>query len=96
MFVLLDNAQKMYTQFLKFLPPSFFIPLEVFKEKSKKMNLKTRKEKNLCFSTNFGLFYYFGKLRFFLRKIYRLIVSSINRFFVDFSSIFMVLARKGC
>jgi hypothetical protein len=38
MFVLLQ------TQFLKFLPPPFIMALEVFKEKSKKMNLKTRKD----------------------------------------------------
>jgi hypothetical protein len=38
--------------------------LEVFKEISNKMNLKTRKEdsSNLYFSTDFGLFYHFGKL----------------------------------
>jgi hypothetical protein len=60
--------------------------LEVFKEKSKKMNLKTRKEdQNLCFSTNFELFYYFRKLRkIALQKIYRFIVSSINRFHGSF------------
>jgi hypothetical protein len=44
--------------------PSFFMGLEVFKEKFKKMNLKTRKDdQNLCFSTDFELFYHFGKLR---------------------------------
>jgi hypothetical protein len=43
-FVLLDIGQKLHTQFLKFLPPPFFMGLEVFKEKSKKMNLKTRKD----------------------------------------------------
>jgi hypothetical protein len=42
MFVLLDNVQKLHTQFLKFLPPPFFMALEVFKYKN--MNLKTRKE----------------------------------------------------
>jgi hypothetical protein len=42
MFVLL--GQKLHTQFLKFLPPPFFMALEVFKEKFKKMNLKTRKD----------------------------------------------------
>jgi hypothetical protein len=31
-------------QFLKFSPHSFFMGLDVFKEKSKKMNLKTRKD----------------------------------------------------
>jgi hypothetical protein len=72
--------------------------LQVFKEKSKKMNMITRKDdQNLCFSTDFELFYHFGKLgKISFRKINRLIVSSINRFFVNFSSIFMVLARKGC
>jgi hypothetical protein len=72
--------------------------LEVVKENSKKMNLITRKEdKNLSFSTDFELFYHFGKLRkISFQKINRLIVSSIDRFFVNFSSIFMVLARKGC
>jgi hypothetical protein len=44
MFVLLDIGQKLHTQFLKFLPPAFCMGLEVFKEKSKKMNLKTRKD----------------------------------------------------
>jgi hypothetical protein len=44
MFVLLDNVQKLHTQFLKFSPLPFFMALEVVKEKSKKMNLKTRKE----------------------------------------------------
>jgi hypothetical protein len=43
-FVLLHIGQKLHTQFLKFSPPSFFMGLEVFKEKSKKMNLKTRKD----------------------------------------------------
>jgi hypothetical protein len=44
MFVLLHIGQKLHTQFLKFSLPSFFMGLEVFKEKSKKMNLKTRKD----------------------------------------------------
>jgi hypothetical protein len=44
MFVPLDIVQKLHTQFLKFSPPQLFMALEVFKEKSKKMNLKTRKE----------------------------------------------------
>jgi hypothetical protein len=44
MFVLLDNVQKLQTQFLKFSPPSFFMALEVFKVKSNKINIKTRKE----------------------------------------------------
>jgi hypothetical protein len=67
MFVLIDNIQKLHIQFLKFVPPPFFVALGVFKEKSKKMNLKTRKEdQNLCFATDFGLFYHFEKLR----KIY--------------------------
>jgi hypothetical protein len=43
MFVLLHIGQKLHTQFLKFLPP-FFMGLEVFKEKSKKMNLRTSKD----------------------------------------------------
>jgi hypothetical protein len=89
------STQTLHTQFLKFSPPPFFMALQVFKEKSKKM---TRKDgKNLCFSTDFQLFYHFGKLRKInFQKINRLIVSSINRFFVNFSSIFMVLARKDC
>jgi hypothetical protein len=33
MFVILDNVQKLHTQFLKFLPPPLFMALEVFKEK---------------------------------------------------------------
>jgi hypothetical protein len=50
MFVLVHIGQKLHTQFLKFSPPPFFMALQVFKEKSKKMNLKTRNEdKNLCF-----------------------------------------------
>jgi hypothetical protein len=36
--------QKLHTQFLKFLPPPFFMALEVFEAKYKEMNLKTRKE----------------------------------------------------
>jgi hypothetical protein len=43
MFVLLDNVQKLHTQFLKYLP-LLFMALEEFKEKYEKMNLKTRKE----------------------------------------------------
>jgi hypothetical protein len=56
--------------------------LEVFKEKSKKMSLKTRKDdKNLCFSTDFELFYHFENLRkIYFQKINRLIVSLINQF----------------
>jgi hypothetical protein len=70
--------------------------LEVIKENSKKIKI-TRKEDFLCFSTDFELFYNFGKLRkIYFQKIKRLIVSSINRFFVNFSLIFMVLGRKGC
>jgi hypothetical protein len=54
--------------------PSFFMGLEVFKEKSKKMNLKTRKhDLNLCFLTDFELFYYFGKLG-------KISFQKINRF----------------
>jgi hypothetical protein len=44
MFVLLHIRQKLHTQFLKFPPPPFFMALQGFKEKSKKMNLKTRNE----------------------------------------------------
>jgi hypothetical protein len=44
MFVLLHIGQKLHTQFLKFPPPPLFMGLEVFKEKSKKMNLKTRND----------------------------------------------------
>jgi hypothetical protein len=44
MFVLLRIGQKLHTQFLKFLPPPFFMGLEVFKEKSKKINMQTRKD----------------------------------------------------
>jgi hypothetical protein len=44
MFVVLYIGQKLHTQFLKFLPPPFFMGLEVFKEKSKKMNMITRKD----------------------------------------------------
>jgi hypothetical protein len=40
--VLLDIVQKLHTQFLKFSPHPFFMALEVFKEKSKKINMKTR------------------------------------------------------
>jgi hypothetical protein len=37
--------------------------LEVFKEKSKKLSMKTRNEdQNPYFSTDFGLFYHFGML----------------------------------
>jgi hypothetical protein len=56
------------------------------------MNMISRKD--LCFSTDFELFYHFTKLgKISFQKISRLIVSSINRFFVNFSSIFMVLTR---
>jgi hypothetical protein len=44
MVVLLHIGQKLHTQFLKFSAPPLFMGLEVFKEKSKKMNLKTRNE----------------------------------------------------
>jgi hypothetical protein len=44
MFVPLNIGQKLHTQFLKFSPPPFFMTLQVFKEKSEKMNLKTRNE----------------------------------------------------
>jgi hypothetical protein len=44
MFLLLDIVQKLHTQFLIFSPPPFFVALEVFKEKSKKMNMITREE----------------------------------------------------
>jgi hypothetical protein len=43
-FVLLHIGQKLHTQFLKFSPPSFFMGLEVLKEKSKITNLKTKKD----------------------------------------------------
>jgi hypothetical protein len=43
MFVLLGNVQKLHTQVLKFLPPPFFMALEVLKEKTKKIILITRK-----------------------------------------------------
>jgi hypothetical protein len=43
MFELPDIVQKLHTQFLKFLPLPFFMALEVFKEKSKKMNMIIRK-----------------------------------------------------
>jgi hypothetical protein len=56
--------------------------LQLFKEKSKKTPRKD--DKNLCFSTDFKLFYHFGITSF--QKINRSIVSSINRFFVNFSS----------
>jgi hypothetical protein len=79
MFDSLDIVQKLHTQFLKFSPLSFFMALGVLKEKSKEMNLKTRKEDyNLGFSTDFGLFYHFGKHRkISFQKINRLFVSSI-------------------
>jgi hypothetical protein len=41
---LLDIVQKLHSQFLIFSAPPFFVALEVFKEKSKKMNLISRKE----------------------------------------------------
>jgi hypothetical protein len=44
MFFLLHIGQKLHTQFFKFSPPPPFMGLEVYKEKSKKMNLKTRNE----------------------------------------------------
>jgi hypothetical protein len=46
MFVLLHIGQKLHTQFSVFeiFTPFFFMGLEVFKEKYKKMNLKTRKD----------------------------------------------------
>jgi hypothetical protein len=45
MFVLLPSWTKTaYSVFEIFSPPSFFMGLEVFEEKSKKMNLKTRKD----------------------------------------------------
>jgi hypothetical protein len=44
MFILLHIGQKLHTQFLKFSPPPFFMALQVFKEKSKKMNMITRKD----------------------------------------------------
>jgi hypothetical protein len=44
MFILLYIGQKLHTQFLKFLPPLFFMVLQVFKEKSKKMNMQSRKD----------------------------------------------------
>jgi hypothetical protein len=43
MFVLFHIGQNLHTQFWKFLPPPFFMGPEVLKEKSKKINLKTRK-----------------------------------------------------
>jgi hypothetical protein len=44
MFVLHLIGQKLHTQFLEIFTPSFFMGLEVFKEKSKKMNMITRKD----------------------------------------------------
>jgi hypothetical protein len=44
MFVLLHIEQKQHTQFFEISPLSFFMGLEVFKEKSKKMYMKTRKD----------------------------------------------------
>jgi hypothetical protein len=53
----------MHSVFEIFTPSSFFMALEVLKEKSKKMSMKTRNEdKNLCFSTDFEMFYHFRKL----------------------------------
>jgi hypothetical protein len=43
MFELPDILQKLHTQFLKYLPLLFCMALEVFKEKSKKMNMIIRK-----------------------------------------------------
>jgi hypothetical protein len=45
MFVLHNIVQKLHTQFLKFSPPPFFMALEVFLEKSKKMNMETRQKR---------------------------------------------------
>jgi hypothetical protein len=49
MFVLLYIVEKLHTQFLKFSSAPFSMALEVFKEKSKKMNLK-RRLKSLFFN----------------------------------------------
>jgi hypothetical protein len=59
-----------------------------------------KKTKIFVFQPYFELFYHFSHFRklckISFKKNYRLIVASINRFFVNFSSILMVLARKGC
>jgi hypothetical protein len=70
--------------------------LEVFKEKSKKMNMISRKEDyNLCFSADFGIFYHLRKLiKISFQNINRLIVSSINRFFVILRRFSWFLLRK--
>jgi hypothetical protein len=79
------------------LTPPFFMAHEVFKEKSKKMNMTTRKKTKIFnFQPILNYFTILESFEFFFQKINRLIVSSINRFFVNFSSIFIVLARKGC
>jgi hypothetical protein len=44
MFVLLHIGQKLHTQFLNFSPPPFFMALQVFTEKSRKINMITRKD----------------------------------------------------
>jgi hypothetical protein len=67
-FVLLHIGQKLHTQFLKFLPPTFFMGLEVYKEKSKKMNLKTRKHDFFVFQPILNCFTILESLEKFLFK----------------------------
>jgi hypothetical protein len=88
LFYLIFN-KKLHTQFLKFLPPPWV--LKCSKKNLRKWTWKQEKmTKIFVFSNDFELFYHFGKLRkIYVQKINRLIVSSINRFFVNFSSIFM-------
>jgi hypothetical protein len=43
-FILVYSTQKTAYSFFEIFTPPFFMALEVFKEKSKKMNLKTSKE----------------------------------------------------
>jgi hypothetical protein len=42
--ILLHIGQKLHTQVFEIFTPSFFMALQVFKEKYKKMNMITRKD----------------------------------------------------
>jgi hypothetical protein len=85
----------LHTQFLKFLLPPFLWVLNCSKKNLRKWTWKQENmTKILVFQPILNCFTILESLEKYL--FIKLIVSSINRSFVNFLSIFMVLARKGC
>jgi hypothetical protein len=77
--------------------PSFLWLLKCSKKNLTKWTWKQEKKTKIFVFNRFWIVLPFWKAwKIYFKKMNRLIVSSINRFFVNFSSIFRVLAKKGC